>query len=217
MFKSNCIMQWKFVSYTSKKYNPIRLETPSLDGSLFRILQRNTTRLDWRRRLYMAMDIARGMNYLHHCTPPIVHSDLKSSNLLVDKNWTVKVDDFGLSRIKHETYLKTKAGNGTPQWMAPEVLRNEHADEKCDVYSYGVVLWELTTEKVPWDGLNQMQVIGAVGFMNRRLEIPKDVDPLWASLIKNCWCSEPQSGPTFQEIVCRLKELQKKFAAERKR
>ncbi|KAJ6768513.1 SERINE/THREONINE-PROTEIN KINASE TNNI3K-RELATED [Salix koriyanagi] len=60
-------------------------------GSLFRLLQRSTTKLDWRRRVHMALDIARGMNYLHHCNPPIIHRDLKSSNLLVDKNWTVKV------------------------------------------------------------------------------------------------------------------------------
>ncbi|CAH1454630.1 unnamed protein product [Lactuca virosa] len=186
-------------------------------GSLFRVLQRNTTRLDWKRRLHMAMDIARGMNYLHHCNPPIIHRDLKSSNLLVDKNWTVKVGDFGLSRIKHHTYLKTKSGKGTPQWMAPEILRNDQADEKSDVYSYGVVLWEITTEKTPWDDLNPMQVIGAVGFMNRRLEIPKDVDPLWASLIQSCWCSEPQSRPTFQEILDKLKDLQKKFLVERRR
>ncbi|KAI3512380.1 hypothetical protein L1887_19695 [Cichorium endivia] len=156
-------------------------------GSLFRLLQRNTIKLDWRRRIHMAMDIARGMNYLHHCNPPIIHCDLKSSNLLVDKNWNVKVGDFGLSRIKRETYLSTNTGKGTPQWMAPDVLRNEQADEKSDVYSYGVVLWELTTEKIPWDNLNSMQVIGAVGFMNQRLEIPNDVDPQWASLIESCW------------------------------
>ncbi|KAJ9559370.1 hypothetical protein OSB04_013984 [Centaurea solstitialis] len=184
-------------------------------GSLFRVLQRNSTRLDWRRRLHMAVDIARGMNYLHQCNPPIIHRDLKSSNLLVDKNWTVKVGDFGLSRVRHETYLKTKTGKGTPQWMAPEILRNEQANEKSDVYSYGVVLWEITTEKIPWDDLNPMQVIGAVGYMNRQLEIPKDLDPVWASLIENCWCSEPESRPTFQEILYKLRDLQKKVAAER--
>ncbi|XP_071685640.1 uncharacterized protein [Rutidosis leptorrhynchoides] len=186
-------------------------------GSLFRILQRNSNQLDWRRRLQFAMDIARGMNYLHRYNPPIVHRDLKSSNLLVDKNWTVKVGDFGLSHIKHHTYLHTKSGKGTPQWMAPEVLRNEQADEKCDVYSYGVVLWEIITGKIPWDDLNAMQVIAAVGFMNKRLEIPKDVDSMWVSLIESCWCSKPQSRPTFQEILYKLKDLHRKYAVERRR
>ncbi|KAL8255951.1 hypothetical protein R6Q59_031018 [Mikania micrantha] len=183
-------------------------------GSLFRLLQRKTTKFDWRRRIHMAMDIARGMNYLHNCHPPIIHRDLKSSNLLVDKNWNVKVGDFGLSRIKHETYLATKTGKGTPQWMAPEVIRNEQADEKSDIYSFGVVLWELTTEKIPWGSLNSMQVIGAVGFMNQQLDIPKDVDPQWASLIESCCCSEPQFRPTFQEILDKLKDLQKKFTLQ---
>ncbi|KAI3876546.1 hypothetical protein MKW98_015929, partial [Papaver atlanticum] len=87
--------------------------------------------------------------YLHLCNPPIVHRDLKSSNL--------KVGDFGLSRIKHATFLTTKSGNGTPQWMAPEVMRDEPSDEKSDVYSFGVILWELATQKIPWDTLNSFQ------------------------------------------------------------
>ncbi|WZY83410.1 hypothetical protein YC2023_029794 [Brassica napus] len=184
-------------------------------GSLFQLLQRKTSKLDWRRRILMALDIARGMNYLHCCSPPIVHRDLKSSNLLVDRNLTVKVADFGLSRVKHETYLTTKSGKGTPQWMAPEVLRNESADEKyilvSDIYSFGVVLWELATEKIPWEALNSMQVIGAVGFMNQRLEIPKDIDPLWISLMESCWNNDAKLRPTFQELTERLRELQRKY------
>ncbi|GAA0142594.1 non-receptor serine/threonine protein kinase [Lithospermum erythrorhizon] len=183
-------------------------------GSLFRLLQRNMPKLDWRRRIHMALDIARGMNYLHHCNPPIIHRDLKSSNLLVDKNWTVKVGDFGLSRLKHESYLTTKTGKGTPQWMAPEVLRNEPTNEKADVYSFGVVLWELSTQKIPWDNLNSMQVIGAVGFMDQRLEIPKDVDPKWAAIIESCWLSESQSRPSFQELMEKLKDLQKQYTIQ---
>ncbi|KAI3459212.1 hypothetical protein Pfo_015875 [Paulownia fortunei] len=183
-------------------------------GSLFRLLQRNTSQLERRRRIHMALDIARGMNYLHHFNPPIIHRDLKSSNLLVDKNWTVKVGDFGLSRLKHETYLTTKTGKGTPQWMAPEVLRNEPSDEKADVYSYGVILWELVTHKIPWDNLNSMQVIGAVGFMNQRLEIPKNVEPQWASIIESCWHSEPQCRPSFQELLEKLKDMQRQYAIQ---
>ncbi|XP_078168514.1 uncharacterized protein LOC144563010 [Carex rostrata] len=180
-------------------------------GSLFNLLQKNSARLDWRRRVHMALDIARGMNYLHHCNPPIIHRDLKSSNLLVDKNWTVKVADFGLSRLKRDTFLTTKTGKGTPQWMAPEVLRNEPADEKSDVYSYGVILWELVTQKIPWENLNSIQVIGAVGFMNQRLELPTDVDPQWASIVQSCWESEPQSRPSFHELVDRLRDLLRQY------
>ncbi|XP_026403268.1 serine/threonine-protein kinase EDR1-like isoform X4 [Papaver somniferum] len=130
-------------------------------GSLFKLLQRETPTLDWKRRVLMALDIARGMNYLHSYDPPIVHRDLKSSNLLVDKDWTVKVGDFGLSPLKHTTFLSTNSGKGTPQWMAPEVIRNEPANGKADVYSFGVILWELATSKIPWADLKPMQRGGA--------------------------------------------------------
>ncbi|PPD99632.1 hypothetical protein GOBAR_DD03344 [Gossypium barbadense] len=186
-------------------------------GSLFRLLQRNAAKLERKRRVHMALDIAQGMNYLHHCNPTIVHRDLKSSNLLVDKNWTVKgyllsdqVGDFGLSRLKHATFLTTKTGKGTPHWMAPEVLRNEPSDEKSDIYSFGVILWELATGKIPWENLNSIQVIGAVGFMNQRLEIPNYLDPLWASIIESCWLSDPQSRPTFLELMDKLRVLQRR-------
>ncbi|XP_026429174.1 LEAF RUST 10 DISEASE-RESISTANCE LOCUS RECEPTOR-LIKE PROTEIN KINASE-like 1.4 [Papaver somniferum] len=184
-------------------------------GSLFQLLHHSTCKIDWRRRVLMALDIARGMSYLHHCNPPIVHCDLKSSNLLVDKNWTVKVGDFGLSRIKHATYLSMMSGNGTPQWMAPEIIRNDPTDEKSDVYSFGVVLWELATSKIPWDTLDSFQVIGVVGFMDQRLEIPKDTDPNWTSLIESCWQSEPKCRPTSNELQEKLKAMQKRWSVRK--
>ncbi|KAI3902165.1 hypothetical protein MKW92_026872 [Papaver armeniacum] len=182
-------------------------------GSLFKTLHKSKEALDIRRRLRMALDVVRGMNYLHHRNPPIVHRDLKSSNLLVDKNWTVKVGDFGLSKWKHATFITGRSGRGTPQWMAPEVLRNEPSDEKSDVFSFGVILWEIMTESVPWSELNSLQVVGVVGFMDRRLDIPETLDPRLASIIEDCWRSEPGSRPSFQELIQRMTELIQKFSA----
>ncbi|KAK1287306.1 Serine/threonine-protein kinase EDR1 [Acorus calamus] len=161
-------------------------------GSLFRLIHRPNNQLDERRRLRMALDVARGMNYLHNCTPIVVHRDLKSPNLLVDKNWVVKVCDFGLSRMKQSTFLSSRSTAGTAEWMAPEVLRNEPSDEKCDVYSFGVILWELSTLQQPWGGMNPMQVVGAVGFQERRLDIPEDMDPVIADIITKCWQTPEQ-------------------------
>ncbi|OMO86600.1 hypothetical protein COLO4_21056 [Corchorus olitorius] len=180
-------------------------------GSLYKLLHRPTLQLDEKRRMRMALDVAKGMNYLHTSHPTIVHRDLKSPNLLVDKNWVVKVCDFGLSRMKHHTFLSSKSTAGTPEWMAPEILRNEPANEKCDVYSFGVILWELVTLRVPWKGLNPMQVVGAVGFQNRRLEIPEDVDPTVAQIIRECWQTEPHLRPSFAQLMSRLRRLQRLY------
>ncbi|KAI3515772.1 hypothetical protein L1887_14676 [Cichorium endivia] len=184
-------------------------------GSLYRLIHRPNNQLDIRRRFRIALDAARGMNYLHNCTPVIVHRDLKSPNLLVDKNWVVKVCDFGLSRMKYSTFLSSRSTAGTAEWMAPEVLRNEPSDEKCDVYSFGVILWELFTLQQPWGGMNPMQVVGAVGFQHRRLEIPHDVDPTIASIIERCWQTDPKLRPTFADIMAALKPLQKPITSSK--
>lgn len=180
-------------------------------GSLYRLLHRHGARenLDEKRCLSMAFDVAKGMNYLHKRNPPIVHRDLKSPNLLVDKKYTVKVCDFGLSRLKANTFLSSKTAAGTPEWMAPEVLRDEPSNEKSDVYSFAVILWELMTLQKPWSNLNPAQVVAAVGFSGRRPEIPSSVDPKVASIIESCWANEPWRRPSFASIMESLKPLMK--------
>ncbi|XP_074286924.1 putative serine/threonine-protein kinase SIS8 isoform X2 [Silene latifolia] len=84
-------------------------------GSLYRLLHRSGAQIVEKKRMKMALDVARGMNYLHTSHPTIVHRDLKSPNLLVDKNWVVKVCDFGLSRLKHHTFLSSNSTAGTPR------------------------------------------------------------------------------------------------------
>ncbi|GAA0169518.1 non-receptor serine/threonine protein kinase [Lithospermum erythrorhizon] len=180
-------------------------------GSLYRLMHKPGARevLDERRRLCMAYDVAKGMNYLHKCNPPVVHRDLKSPNLLVDKKYTVKVCDFGLSRLKANTFLSSKSAAGTPEWMAPEVLRDEQSNEKSDVYSFGIILWELATLQQPWSNLNPAQVVAAVGFKGKRLDIPRDVNPQLAALIEICWANEPWKRPSFSTIMDILRPLTK--------
>lgn len=178
-------------------------------GGLYKLLHRPNILIEEKKRMRMALDVAKGMNYLHTSNPIIVHRDLKTPNLLVDKNWVVKVCDFGMSRMKHHTFLSSKSTAGTAEWMAPEVLRNEPSNEKSDVYSFGVILWELTTLQVPWTGMNSMQVVGAVGFQGRRLDIPPSVDPIVAEIISECWNQDPQVRPSFAQIISRLKRLQR--------
>jgi serine/threonine-protein kinase CTR1 len=98
-------------------------------GSLYRLLHKSGAReqLDERRRLSMAYDVAKGMNYLHNRNPPIVHRDLKSPNLLVDKKYTVKVCDFGLSRLKASTFLSSKSAAGT---VSSVCLKLKHAEQR---------------------------------------------------------------------------------------
>ncbi|XP_047327768.1 serine/threonine-protein kinase CTR1-like [Impatiens glandulifera] len=180
-------------------------------GSLFHLIHRPAAgeMIDQRRRLRMALDVAKGINYLHCLNPPVVHWDLKSPNLLVDKNWTVKVGDFGLSRFKSSTFISSKSVAGTPEWMAPECLRGEPSNEKSDVYSFGVILWELVTMQQPWNGLGPAQVVGAVAFQNRRLTVPANTTPLLASLMESCWDDDPAMRPSFTKIVETLKKLLK--------
>ena len=104
-------------------------------------------------------------------------------NLLVDKDWTVKVCDFGMSRMKKHVLIVVKR---VPGMMSLEVL-NEESDEKCDVYSYGVILWEIATMKEPWAELNAMQVVGAVGFQGKRLDLKITRFVRRKELLKRCW------------------------------
>ncbi|XP_062153019.1 probable serine/threonine-protein kinase PBL7 isoform X2 [Alnus glutinosa] len=111
-------------------------------------------KLDWETRLKIALESAQGLEYLHeHVSPPVIHRDFKSSNILLDKNFHAKVSDFGLAKLGSE-----KAGGhvstrvlGTQGYVAPEYALTGHLTTKSDVYSYGVVLLELLTGKVPVD------------------------------------------------------------------
>ncbi|KAJ3424129.1 leucine-rich repeat receptor protein kinase ems1 [Anaeramoeba flamelloides] len=178
------------------------------EGSLYHCLRKKKMIKNINQKIRIAREIALAMNYLHLTKPRIViHRDLKSTNVLLDKFGTVKIADFGMSRIKDES-LKHTGFRGSPCWMAPEVFRNENYSEKIDVYSYGIVLWEIFTKKFPYKGIkNPMQIAFNVGFKNLRPSIEKITDLKWRSLITRCWDKNPSKRPSFQEILIILDTL----------
>ncbi|KAF6257891.1 kinase-like domain-containing protein, partial [Scenedesmus sp. NREL 46B-D3] len=170
-------------------------------GSLYSQRQRRLEVLDPKIQRLVAVAVARGMAYLHTRTPPILHLDLKSPNILVDERWRVKITDFGLSRARQQTYVSASAQGGTPEWMAPEVLRCESVAEPADVYSYGVVLWELITGRAPWENYNPMQVVAMVGFRELQLPLPTAAaEPFLLDLCRRCVHRDPAARPSFTQI-----------------
>lgn len=160
-------------------------------------------RLDWSLRQQWALDTAMGMAYLHSLNPLMIHRDLKTTNLLVDRGMNVKICDFGLSRFKSD---KLMSAVGTVHFAAPEVLRNERYTEKVDLFSYGTVMWELYTRECVFKGLPQIEVYQAVVDGNMP-EVDEQCDPRYRSIMRQCWATDASQRPSFREVIDRLSEL----------
>lgn len=194
------------------------LEPPNLcyvaelvkQGSLDRVLKLYP-HLDWKIRLNMALECAKGLMYLHRQRPPIMHRDLKSLNILVDENFHVRLTDFGLSQDK-TTKMNTRVG--TLNWVAPEVLEGDVAyDEKADIYSFGMILWELLTGRTPYEGKSQLQVIRMID-MREKERIPDNADPDYARLIRACWHEDPRKRPSIMRAMRTLEHIQANLVAQ---
>jgi mitogen-activated protein kinase kinase kinase 9 len=120
-------------------------------GSLWSLLHDLSIKMNWEYRKKFALDIAKGVYYLHTNKQPILHRDLKSLNVLLDQALNCKLADFGWTRVLGKV-MTSKIG--TYQWMAPEVIHGFKYTEKADVFSFGVILWELATRKPPYYGID---------------------------------------------------------------
>ncbi|XP_025990475.1 mitogen-activated protein kinase kinase kinase 13 isoform X5 [Solenopsis invicta] len=145
--------------------------------------------------------IAAGMAYLH--AHKIIHRDLKSPNVLIGQGEVVKISDFGTSKQWNEISTKMTFA-GTVAWMAPEVIRNEPCSEKVDIWSYGVVLWELLSGEIPYKDVDSSAVMWGVGSNSLHLPIPTSCPEGYGLLVKQCWSAKPRNRPAFKLIEMHL-------------
>eukprot|EP00854_Cymbomonas_tetramitiformis_P000922 gene922-1437_t len=211
----------RFLGACTKNKAPALLLELCERGSLYDIITRakkNGGGLDWSVRLRYALDAAKAMVFLHN--KHVIHRDLKSPNLLVDRGNVCKVSDFGLSRVSAGTEPGVR-DLFNPRWAAPELLRGEDYDKSVDVYSFGTILWELATLCMPFKAENvdsEMALMYRIEHCGLRPEFPNNEDAQvnaivgmpceYVKLCEDCW-QEPSKRPTFVQVTTRLESMYK--------
>lgn len=155
-------------------------------------------------KIRIARDIANGM--LHLATKKCVHRDLAARNVLLGKNNVAMVSDFGMSRDVYESgeYENTTGGMLPVRWMALESLEDYTYDTKTDVWSFGVVLWEIQSEgKTPYSGLGGMDVVDFLK-SGARLKQPDGCPNEIYEIMTSCWHLDPSERPSFSDLVTSL-------------
>ncbi|KAJ6244879.1 mitogen-activated protein kinase kinase kinase 20 [Anaeramoeba flamelloides] len=171
-------------------------------GDLYDLLHSKKD-LNKKQKIQIAIDVANGIKYLHQ--NHLVHRDLKSPNVLLTEKGKAKITDFGLSKTMNTsmTFMNNTIV-GTPRWMAPELLRGEqNYTNKVDIYAFGILLWEISTREIPFEGIGPFQLSGLIGFQGQRPELNENY--LFFDLIKKCWDQDPQVRPTIETVI---KDLQ---------
>jgi serine/threonine protein kinase len=195
-------------------------------GSLYEVMSEETFNLTWERSLRWAKELAMAINYLHKFDPPVFHRDLKSPNLLLDNDWTIKVCDFGASRLDTPTETVTLGKmRGTYAYCAPELYFGTRFTTKSDVYSISIILWELFSRVLtgkyarPYSEYPQVTlgftVIIKAAKNNLRPTIPSSMPAPIKELIENCWDPEPTNRPDCETVLKRLEEITQMYQQDK--
>ncbi|XP_031476087.1 serine/threonine-protein kinase STY13-like [Nymphaea colorata] len=175
-------------------------------GTLKQYLIKNRRRkLAFKVVIQIALDLSRGLSYLH--SRKIVHRDVKTENMLLDSSRTLKIADFGVARVEAQNPKDMTGETGTLGYMAPEVLNGQPYNRKCDVYSFGICLWEIYCCEMPYPDLSFAEVSSAVVRQNLRPEVPRCCPSSLATIMKKCWDANPDKRPDMDEVVRMLEAI----------
>ncbi|GAB2213234.1 hypothetical protein Droror1_Dr00021256 [Drosera rotundifolia] len=155
--------------------------------------------------IQLALDLARGLSYLH--SEKIVHRDVKTENMLLDRSRTLKIADFGVARVEASNPSDMTGETGTLGYMAPEVFNGSPYNRKCDVYSFAICLWEIYCCDMPYADLSFSEVTNAVVHQNLRPEIPRCCPGSLSNVMRKCWDPNPDKRPEMDEVVTLLEAI----------
>ncbi|KAG0577472.1 hypothetical protein M758_5G151700 [Ceratodon purpureus] len=199
------------------RQKPLMLVTEYLaGGDLHELLQKKEA-LSPDRIVKYALDIARGMSYLHNRTKPIIHRDLKPRNIILDEDQELKVGDFGLSKLinvqhLHDVYKMT-GETGSYRYMAPEVFEHNPYDKSVDVFSFAMMLYEMFEGLPPFDDKEAYEAATLVARDGLRPVMKATYPPGMENLIKRCWSSYTPKRPPFASIVEELEKMLEEMPA----
>ncbi|KAJ6252351.1 leucine rich repeat kinase 2 [Anaeramoeba flamelloides] len=178
-------------------------------GDLTHLLQ-STEKITDEKKFKLAEDIAKGLSFLHDKN--IIHRDLKSANVLITKD-VAKITDLGISIIQSKKGETLTEYAGTKIWMAPEILRGEQYSFSADIYSMGIILWEIATRKLPLTELKESEIMEKVGNQNYRPKLPEK----WTyfnELMASCWDTDPNVRPQAVEFLEEIQTIKQKYDEE---
>jgi predicted Ser/Thr protein kinase len=169
-------------------------------GSLDRLLFGGDQPLD--NKVNLVKGIARGMRHLHRHN--IIHRDLAARNILLSSVGEPKISDFGMSRVlQQENEGQTVTNIGPIRWMAPESLANRVYSKKSDVWTFGIVVWDIVARREPHTDIDLLDIGPLIRDKGYTPQIPEDCPPILREIMELCWKRHPDERPTFIEI-CQL-------------